>query len=260
MEHKNKLSVLVLSCDKYADLWPPFFECFFRFWPDCDLPVYLGVNEKSFANERVRIILSGEDRDWSSSARKIIEQIDSEYLLILLEDLFLIENVSSGKFKSSFDALVRNNFKHCHIDQRTKPELGGEDGLGVYPKGMPYRVNVLGLWKKDYLLKMLIDGENPWNFEIMGSYRSAYDEGFYCLPAGIFETINMVEKGQWFPDKLKIAQKMELTLDTSKRKILSGTALWKSRLQVSIVSLILLLPWRKRVKLMNMLRRLLFSY
>ena len=37
-------SVLVPSCDAYADLWIPFFALFWRYWSDCPFPVYLGTN------------------------------------------------------------------------------------------------------------------------------------------------------------------------------------------------------------------------
>ena len=260
MGDKNNLSILVLSCDKYSDLWSPFFECFFKYWPDCEYPVYLGTNERHFNDKRVKTLLAGKDKDWSSSFKKIIEQVDSEYVFVILEDLFLIRVVDNLKFKECFDILKKNNFNHCHVRFHLKPELIIENGIGVYSKGMPYRVNVLGLWRKDYLLKILIDGESPWNFEIMGSYRSSYDDGFYCLPGEIFKTINTVEKGKWLPDKLKICQGMGLEIDISDRKVLRGTYLFKSKLQTVIVKLIILIPWGKRVNLMNMLRRFFFSY
>jgi len=37
-------SILIPSCDKYSDLWRPFFTLFWRHWPDCPFPVYLGSN------------------------------------------------------------------------------------------------------------------------------------------------------------------------------------------------------------------------
>jgi hypothetical protein len=260
MKNKNNLSILVLSCDKYSDLWSPFFECFFKYWSNCEYQVYLGANERSFDDKKVRTLLTGEDKDWSSSLRKIVKQINSEYVFVILEDLFLIKDVDNIKFKKCFDILIKINFNHCHVDSNLKPESIMENGIGVYNRSMPYRVNVLGLWKKDYLLKILIDGESPWNFEIMGSYRSSYYDGFYCLPNEIFKTINTVEKGKWFPDKLKISQEMGLKIDTSNRKVLSGFYLFKSKLQIIFVRLINLIPWGKRVKLMNLLRRLFFSY
>jgi len=259
-ENKNKLSILVLSCDKYADLWSQFFECFFKFWPDCEYPVYLGANLTALEDKKVKIILSGEDKDWSSSLRKIINQIDSDYIFITLEDLFLIKKVDSEMFRKYFNILIKNKFNHCHVNPSQKIDSMIEEGVGILGKGRPYRVNVLGLWRKDYLLKMLIDGENPWNFEIMGSYRSSYDDGFYSLQNNIFETINMVEKGKWCPDKLKILRKNGIKIDSSKRKVISGTYLLRSKLQIIIVKLINSIPWKKRVKLMNVLRKILFSY
>jgi hypothetical protein len=260
MGNKNNLSILVLSCDKYSDLWSPFFECFFKYWPDREYPIYLGANERSFDDKRVKTILIGRDKDWSSGFKKIIKQIDSEYIFVILEDLFLTKDVDNLKFKECFDILTKNNFNHCHVDSHLKPESIIENGIGVYSRGMPYRVNVLGLWRRDYLSKILIDGESPWDFEIMGSYRSSYDDGFYCLPDGIFKTINTIEKGGWLPDELKICQGMGLKINMGDRKILSGTYLFKSRLQIVIVKLIILIPWKTRVKLMNTLRRLFFSY
>ena len=50
------LSVLVISCDRYADLWRPFFELFWRHWPDCQGPVYLGSNFTDYSDPRVQTI------------------------------------------------------------------------------------------------------------------------------------------------------------------------------------------------------------
>ena len=41
---RSDCSILVVSCDRYRDLWTPFFTLFQRYWPDCDMPVYLGTN------------------------------------------------------------------------------------------------------------------------------------------------------------------------------------------------------------------------
>ena len=38
---KNKFAILIVSCDKYSDLWDPFFKLFFKFWPDCPFNIYL---------------------------------------------------------------------------------------------------------------------------------------------------------------------------------------------------------------------------
>src|SRR3989338_3266453 len=72
-------SVLVVSCDKYQDIWKPFFTLFFRYWHDCPYPIYLGSNQRIYADQRVKTIAVGDDKDWSSGFRKMLEQIPQPY-------------------------------------------------------------------------------------------------------------------------------------------------------------------------------------
>jgi len=57
-ELNGKIAVLVVSCDKYADLWPPFFQLFLRFWPECPFSVYLISNQKGPAYHDVKLYSS----------------------------------------------------------------------------------------------------------------------------------------------------------------------------------------------------------
>lgn len=256
----EELSILVLSCDKYSDLWGPFFSCFFKFWPECNYKIYLGANNKKFDDSRVETILSGDDKDWSSSFLKILSQIDSKYIIVLLEDLFIIDYVDNDKIDNSLKFLINNNFNFCHIGKMVGADKIVNDDFGLLDKGMPYRVNVFGIWEKTYLENILIPGENAWNFEIMGSYRSSYDDGFYFTRQKILNTLNMVEKGKWCPDKLKIIKKIGIDINNNQRDTLSGLYLIKSKIQILIVSIIVLIPWRFRVKIMGFFRKIFFSY
>ena len=40
----ERVTLLVPSCDRYADLWPTFFALLRRQWPDCPFRVVLGSN------------------------------------------------------------------------------------------------------------------------------------------------------------------------------------------------------------------------
>ena len=42
----ERVTLLVPSCDRYADLWPPFFALLRRQWPDCPFPVVVGSNHR----------------------------------------------------------------------------------------------------------------------------------------------------------------------------------------------------------------------
>ena len=56
--HENKLAILVLSCDKNCDLWPPFFSFYQKYWKDCNYNVYLGTNFLKFEKASLNISMS----------------------------------------------------------------------------------------------------------------------------------------------------------------------------------------------------------
>src|SRR5579875_2993140 len=80
-------AVLVMSCDAYRDLWNPFFTLFRRYWHDCPWPVYLGTNRLQFADEHVTSLAAG-DGPWSERLRFCLQQIEADFVLLLLEDYF----------------------------------------------------------------------------------------------------------------------------------------------------------------------------
>ena len=59
MSERHQSAVLILSCDKYADIWTTFFAFFFKYWPDCPFTIYLASNEKQFEHDRVVTIRKG---------------------------------------------------------------------------------------------------------------------------------------------------------------------------------------------------------
>lgn len=72
LDIKNKFAILIVSCDKYSDLWNPFFKSFFRFWPDCPFDIYLLSNYKSIDMPQVNSLLIDEDISWSDNLYKCL--------------------------------------------------------------------------------------------------------------------------------------------------------------------------------------------
>ena len=52
-------AILVASCDRYSDLWGPFFGVLAKRWPDCPLPIYLGMNHRGL---RRRLLICARRR------------------------------------------------------------------------------------------------------------------------------------------------------------------------------------------------------
>lgn len=257
----QSIAVLVLSCDKYSDVWPAFFKCFRDNFPTRDWPIYLGSNTRECSESGVVTILSGRDDDWSSSYKRILEQIPHKRLFVILEDLFLSSRIDEDVLAALVNFMVEKNANHIRYWGRPAPDRPTDNPLiGESTKGAPYRSTVCGFWDRDYLLNLLIEGESPWNFEILGSYRTSYSDGFYATTSPLCEYQNMIEKGRWIPASVDWANQHGVFLSLEERPLLKDGSQLISRLQMGIFNLVFMIPWQYRVRLMNKLRRLFISY
>lgn len=257
----QSFAVLVLSCDKYSDIWPAFFECFRKNFPAGNWPVFLGSNTKTCREPNVITIYSGSDPDWSTSYKRILEQIPQKKIFVILEDLLLSSKMDEDEFTALVDFMFEKDANHIRYWARPAPDIPlGNSLVGECAKGAPYRATVCGFWDRDYLLGLLLEGENPWNFEIMGSYRTSYSGGFYATTSPLCEFKNMIEKGRWIPASVDWANSNGVSLPLEARPMLKGGSQIISLLQMGIFNLVLLIPWQLRVRLMNQLRKLFISY
>jgi hypothetical protein len=254
-------AVLVLSSDRYADLWPVFFGQFQRRWPDCPFSVFLGSNTVALEGYPfVRTVLSGPDRDWSSSLRAIVRQMPERYLIMTHEDFIIAEDVDTPQLLECLAFMRGEGARHMQLWSGLAADrvVGGR--YGVIEKGAPYRVNTVGIWEKATLEHLLLDGESPWQFEIMGSYRSSFLDGFLRHERPPIVYVNLVEKGSYIPAAVRLLEQAGVSLPPRSRPTLSGRWRLRSWLQKVWFLGMAQMPWRWRVRVMNTLRKLLISY
>jgi hypothetical protein len=260
---KNDCAILIVSCDKYRDLWEPFFTTFWAQWPDCPFPVYLQSNTVSYTGKfkkRVKNLLTGEDVNWSRSLKTTLGQFPEKYIFMWNEDLFLSSPISSALFSQYFSLMKKLAAKHIHYRCIPPADSVTENGaLGVYGRGMPYRSIVMGFWDKAYLASRLLDGESPWQFEIMGSYRTSYDDGFFCATKEIIPFVHMAEKGKWQYEGVKYCREHNIPITLSARG-LSTQGYLKSQVMKLYFNILLSLPWKSRLGVLNFFRKALVSY
>lgn len=259
--NNSKYAIVVLSCDKYSDMWEPFFSQFRKFWPRNPFTVYLGSNKKQYKDKAIRTILSHTSRDWSSDLLKILGSIKEEYIFLWMEDLFLIDYVDTNLFSQSFSFMEKSGALHIHMSPYITPDGKSSDLLfGTYDKGIPYRINAPGFWNKRHLQQLLIPGENPWKFEIMGSYRASYFEGYYSITKPLFKFIRVIEKGAISLEAYNYCTKNHIKLDLSYRRVNTLIEEVRSHIEKYVFYTITRIPWRLRVRFMDILRRIVISY
>lgn len=258
---RSNRAIVVVSCDKFSNLWTPFFSQFFKFWPDCPYPIYLGSNTISYTKDkRVKVILSGKDVDWSTSLKSILTQVPEKFLFLWIDDAFLTGRVSNKSIDACFNFLEQDGVRHIRFGLPTysgKSVAGGK--FVEYPRGAPDRTSNIGFWRKDEILDILLPGESPWNFEIMGAYRSSYHDGYYSPSFSIFRYLHVVEKGKIRAEAVQYCQIHGIKL-SGNRTVLKADSKLISDVKIVWYKIMLKIPWKWRVSLMALFRKLLVSY
>ena len=222
-ENKDKLAVLVVSCDRYSDLWNPFFTCFKRFWPDCPFNVYLLSNKKTFHRGGITNITIGEDLSWSDSLIKGVKQLEENYVLLFLDDLFLHAPVNTKNVLEIINWALKSGVNYIRLKPMlNKPDRFFNEHIGIISKGVIYRTStVMSVWKKEVLLDLLNEGESAWDFETYGSNRSSKYDDFYATWKDCFATTNTVIKGKWNRNAVRKFRSLGIEIDTKSREVMT---------------------------------------
>ena len=195
------LAIVVLSCDKYRDLWAPFAHCFRTFWPDCPFSVYLFANQQRFEGApSIITVLSGEDRDWSSSIKSCLQQLREEYVLVFFDDVFLCEPVTPARLAPLLGWLAREKPTYLRFRDVPRPDERVSREIGRYREATLYRTAVFAIWRREAFDALLTLGESAWQFEFNCLSRAAADPAFYgTYCPDVIPYRHGVEKGKWVP-------------------------------------------------------------
>lgn len=262
LDIKNKFAILVVSCDKYSDLWNPFFKSFFRFWPDCPFNIYLLTNYEFVDIPQVKNLLIGDDISWSDNLYKGVNKLKEDYIFLFLEDLFLIDFIETNKILNIFTWILEPNANYVRINpSATKADKKFNDLVGIISKGTLYRKStVLSVWKKDILLNLLKTGETAWDFEIDGSLRSDVYEGFYATWGKYFSILNTVTKGKWQRSAIRKLNSIRIEIDLNEREIMTFEETIKYYFSRKSSGLLKLFPAKYRRKLKDFVLRGKYNY
>jgi hypothetical protein len=232
MKHSKKVSIIISSCDAYSDVWEPFFRLFKKYWKPLEYPIIFNTETKKVNSADLDLITINSNYDWSWSKRlrNVIKKVDSPYIILLLDDFFIYDNVSTDRIEEC----VKMMSKDKRIANITFFKTGTD---GIILKSNPafsakrrkslYKVNaVAGLWRKKKLLKYLKDDENAWEFEQNGTERSWRSlDKFYYL-SDIDDRIIPYDftkyglfNGKWLKPTISLFENEKINIDYSERGI-----------------------------------------
>jgi hypothetical protein len=255
----SNLAFLILTCDKYKDLWSGYFHQFEKYY-DINIPVYFGTNEliPNNISPKIHLIRSGPDVSWGLSFINIISQIKEEYILVTLEDLYFCSHINHELMSKVQDIINGQELiRHLKYSGYIRGSEYPIPGVSILEADTPYRVTLCGIWQKNYLQSIIHPDENPWQFEIEGSVRTKMDDGFFALDEPLFKTVNLVEKGFWIRKSIKWAIKHKIPIDPNSRNFKSPLQELYSLIKNYYFNLMMKVPLEKKQLLLAKLRKYL---
>lgn len=245
--NKPDLSLLVHTCDSYEQFWSGIFYTLDSYWDYNYIPVYFANEEKKMSDividckgseykpdKRIKQILTKKTDKNGFSTRFIeaVKRVPSKYVLYMQEDMWL---------KRSLDKKLINDLikfmDDTNVDSiRLHAKLWYYDNYIMEPtdyiiSGQRLLKNTGGnilshnatIWRKDYILKHQLPGEDPWLNEEAGSKRMLSDNNnnyhynihWYCQP-GIADKGEQSQESIVYAHIVDEMKSMELKLNLKK--------------------------------------------
>lgn len=219
-------TVLVASCDRYADILVYFETLFARYWPACPFETVLvtetarGVDGSGvFARE----VACGPGGNWAGRLVAALETVTTPYVLMLCDDYLLDRPVDTARLLVRLGQAKRYNAANLRLIPNPRPNGPRIDEadppLASYRKNTAYSIATQsGFWARDFLLRLAREATSIWDFERLGSF-SCGDETRPLLvtPDKEFPFVDAVHKGCWEPFGVKTLEANGLKPDFAVR-------------------------------------------
>ena len=203
VEMNKKMTMLILSCYKFSDLWDGNVKQLETHWSDRMMETYIvtdKVSEKTYQN--VKILAVGDNVEWSDRLFCALSQIHTEYVFITLDDYYLIRDVSTAGMMKMLEMMDCHDLDYVRLFKRptraTKEPIEGYTKAYYVDCSRPYSVNLYsGIWKTAFLKACVADPLNPWEFEVaLPKMACAY--GAKCAVSNNkdFVILDVVRKGK----------------------------------------------------------------
>jgi hypothetical protein len=231
-------ALVILSCDACRDLWAPCLALHRRYWPDCPYPIVLVSETAGMDDARVRSLRVGTGLAWSDVARAALGALEQEHVLLMLDDFFLTRPVSTDAVEAMRARLAAQGGAYLRLGPWPRPtgRVPGCRDIGEHERGTPFRASLqAAFWRRSALLRVLVPGESPWDFEREGSLRSGVLEApFLSTRAPVIHYIDVLKRGRWSPQGIALCQREGLPVDLSVRPCLSVARDWPRRVRVRL--------------------------
>lgn len=171
---KDKLTVIIGSCDLYRPLWKNFDILYKRYWNLETRNIFVGETI-GLPYDGYENVLPGNNLPWGFRMLQAIDKVKTEYVCLLLEDYYFTEPINENFIQDHIDILERYSAQKVMFDKLYPPDVYtliklDEENLYKFDKTSLYLNSIQpAIWKTEYIKNVLKPQYSPWNFEVEGN-------------------------------------------------------------------------------------------
>ena len=264
---KDELTIFISSCDKNMDLLPLFFNVLEKQWEGAKgLKIIVNTEKEIFSYKDFDIecpcVCKGMDEKeifaypWSTRFLETIKSVRTKYMMFLLDDFFLVQNVDEKKLAEMMDE-IRSIKKFgavylCpNLPLFPTDEIRGKKYLRKVGDYSDYKAQLIpAIWETTAITDLIKRGQGIWAAEISMRDRSYikkykfFSQEEFCHDytpefqkplkenkVFYFDFKMQIVKGKWSKRFIPFFDMLGIRVDYSKRGLIDYDGTEKERVE-----------------------------
>lgn len=170
--NNSALTVLILSCDRYSDLWDGHVKMLRKHWTGrCERAVIVSESSCGKSYDDIEIFEAGMNTEFSERLYAALKNIKTGFVLIVLDDYYLSSDVKSAELVRLVDIMEKENISYLRLYSlpREKNRIEGYGDLyAVNLSRGGYAVNLFpAIWKTEFVMSTAGVSASAWEYEVL---------------------------------------------------------------------------------------------
>lgn len=200
MALSHKLTLMIQTCDGFSDLWEPHIRLLEKSWPDRPVRTLLVTDSPTGARfPGVETFAAGTGKHMPARLEAVLPHIQTDYILLTLDDYFPIHPISTDKLSRLVDIMEKEDLDYIRLFSAPN-SFQKTEYRGLYEIDLTedYAVNLYpGIWRREFLAKTLYITMDVWTYEVSLTYTARRVKARCALSkGGEFRVLDGVRKGK----------------------------------------------------------------
>lgn len=198
---KDKLTLVINSCQSFSDLWPAHMWFLDQYWPKRGMATLLVTDDFTDQHfDAVQTVCTGSGKEYPQRMKEALPKITTEYVLLTLDDYFLVNSVNEEKLERLIGIMDRENIDYIRLFPEPISHKKYKDYPNLYQIDLntSYAVNLYqGIWRRSFIESTLGGIQNIWQYEVSLTETARKTNARCVMSTGSeFETLDVIRKGK----------------------------------------------------------------